>query len=143
MSFDPVTLALARPKIVDLTKYPVNGGVIDGIDLCTQLLNMVNISLQNNGAVQKASVTFDDAAFAKKLNSKGNIVIKTTVSYDGTMIDTYLPTVVSIGQDGDTATNVYTGAVVNLDGLLRLEVSIVFDSSGLAASLHVKATPFT
>ena len=137
------TLAMAKPKIVDMTKYTTNGGDITGLDVSTAILALCTQSVYANGTVQKASVTFADNAFQRECSLKENLLLKSSQEMDGRIIDVYFPTVVSINRNTNRCANLNSRATLNVNaGLMTMEACIVFNTDGLDATISCKATQF-
>lgn len=132
------------PAVIDLTKYPTTGGVMDGISINDQLLYMVNASIENAGAVQEVYLTLNDNFFCKACAVKPNVIVKTAALVSGRDVEVYFPTTVSTRRVGEVkfAMNMHAYATLNLAGLISVECCFVFGGDGSEVSLSIKATPF-
>ena len=132
----------AKPQIIDLTKFPTNGGIFEGADINMNLLYLCNASLENGGAVREQSLTFDDDEFCKKCASKGNVIIKSTLETNSRILDAFFPTTVSIERSSGLCMNMHAYAVLNLDGLVSVDTCFIFGDNGRSMEMIIKATPF-
>lgn len=140
---DVITLAMAKPKVVDLTKVTVDSGFVDGVSMNDQLLHMLSESIKN-GSMQAATVVFNDNSFLKQCGVERNVVLKSYIEIGGEEKVCYFNTVRVIDQKTNVADNVHFSAKLNLAGGIGVEVLIVAVNGydGKKATIHVKTTPF-
>ena len=77
MSFDPITLALAKPKVIDLTQFKTDyGGSGSNLTLNDLVLGLLNESAQSGGTLKKTGYITCEG-FRKAVSTTQQLVMKT------------------------------------------------------------------
>lgn len=138
MGFDPITLALAKPKIIDLTQY---FGVFDIPAATPDTLNelviqMLSVAIATQGKAVQTYITCM-SEFKRDASGSGLVIIR--ANFNGDNVD--IPTTIIRGADG-TVAQISASGLAETPGVGTVEEKIVFQfTSGedTQAQLIIKA----
>jgi hypothetical protein len=144
---DMMTLAMAKPKIIDLTEYRAlySNTECTFNELCLALLQD---SVQNGGTVSTMTVTDMDGALCKAITTTRYVEFVVTLAKEYTnetvINKTYFPTSKTISKTWNKALAASTQTIVYVEGMnVKVEVMMRFGNLGVDdVDIFVKATPF-
>ena len=125
---DIVTMALAKPKVVDMTQFAFVGGTINDL-----ILMLAMQSMQENGAMQELELTDEDLKLRRALSTKRPLNLWMD---DGGGRKSLIP-VTNVTDDG-VCVQVMAGEVMYLQGyIVDLRVILLFNADLESDALNV------
>ena len=134
MSFDPVTMAMARPKVVDMGAFTFVYG--DDFSKTTRFeslfIELFNLSVQN-GTVYSASGYDYEGELRKTLSTTKPIVLKFGADLGYGDVETYVPAMHTIREEDGKITEMSGRSILwvgQLNALVETKCYVRFDPDG-------------
>lgn len=134
---DIVTMAMAKPKIIDMTQFKTT----DGYAFNDIILSLVQTSMQNNFSVATLRVCDAEGALRKAMTTDRQLIATITVIDDGVNV-TKFPVTVTMDMTRNRASAVSGYAIIYIGIPLEVKYQMVFYNNNDDVTLSGQVTPF-